>query len=268
MSKSPYRADFNKIKRSLTNKILNEMEEDHNIKLPRYCRHVIRNGMAIEAGARLVDEQTNERIESIVSPLSRFVEALDDEAKHEFSVRHHLDIRLAKLRWLGDPKLTGLDLLLDKLTYIQRELVASLPTPTADQKAKKWIRDLQEKCGQAEIRPRQRPRKDRGRLYSELAWVWCEVGQALIAKKNPTVRFVRFVEAVTKRLPDLKLHTNLNVDIKRWYKEYQPLTPSEREANDRLAEAYRQGELKFRVLPLLSDGAAPRLRYDASRPHP
>ena len=94
------------------------------------------------------------------------------------------------------------------------------------------------------------------------------MGQSLIAKKNPTVRFVRFVEAITKSLPDLKLHTNLNVDIKRWYKEYQPLTPSEREANDRLAEAYRQGELKFRVLPLLSDGAAPRLRYDASRPHP
>lgn len=98
----------------------------------------------------------------------------------------------------------------------------------------------------------------------------------MTAVKNASDAFVRFVSEVVSRFPELGIHQNLEEDIGHWHKGREPLTEEQREANQRLANAYPDGTLRpyfddetksiGRPWLMTRDGRPPRLLYDATEP--
>ena len=259
--------DFKEAGSVLTNDFFAELERNHKVSFPEYCRNIIRNSMAYEIGDRVEDDADLESHEKLLEPLTSFLNELEAQRAEKTSAFEHFDFRLTRFvnRQLHNSE-RRIEIFIAGLRDVERASAQKIPTPPKTEKKKQWLRDLHERLGIAEYKGRGAPPKSRYALYSELAWVWSEVGQKVTAVKNVSRSFVRFVGDIVKRFPKLDIHRGLDEDINKWHEGCVPLTEEQREANERLASAYRDGSLNFGQWRITPDGRPPRLLYDATEP--
>lgn len=258
--------DFERVGSVLTDEFFAELERNHEVVFPEHCRNIIRNSMAYEIGERVKNDADQENHEKLLEPLTRLLDELEAQRAPKTGAFEHFVIRLTRFVSPRRRDTARIEMFIAGFRDVQHAFAQKIPTPPKSEKKKQWLRDLHERLGIAKYRRRGAPSKSRHALYSELAWVWSELGQKVTAVKNASDAFVRFVGGVVSGFPELGIDRNLEEDIDHWHKDREPLTEEQREANQRLANAYRDGTLSFGQWLMTPEGRPPRLLYDATEP--
>ena len=269
--------DFERAESVLTDEFFAELERNHKVVLPKHCRNIIRDAMAYEIAERVKNDADQENCEKLLKALTRLLDELEAQRAPETGAFEHFDIRLTRfVHPRGGDSARPIEMFIAGLRNVQEAFARKIPTPPKSDTEKQWLRDLHERLGIARYRRRGAPPKSRHALYSELACVWSEAGQKVTAVKNASRAFVRFVDAVVSKFPELGIDRNLEEDIDHWHRGREPLTNEQREINQRLANGYRDGtlgpyfddEAKKIGRPWLMTryGRPARLLYDATEP--